>query len=143
MEQHFEQHYAIKFCMRLNGTSTETLVMIQEAFKEKAMSHAMDFMLHKRFKDGRGNVEDNDHSERPSSSRMDQNVEKVCELLNNDCCLSTRLISDKLGLSQSTVCRIVMENLMVRKMCAKLMPKVSSVDQKERVRLFARKCSNG
>ncbi|KFM65576.1 hypothetical protein X975_25174, partial [Stegodyphus mimosarum] len=66
MEQHLEQCYAIKFCVRLNKTTMETLGIFQEAFKEEAMSYAMIFMWHKRFKDGCGNVEDDDRSGRPS-----------------------------------------------------------------------------
>ncbi|XP_035208563.1 protein GVQW3-like [Stegodyphus dumicola] len=119
MEQHLEQRYAIKFCVRLNKTATETLGMLQEAFNEEFMSRAMIFMWHKRFKDGRGNIEDDDRSGRTSSIRTDQNVERVRELLNNDRRLSTRLIAVELGLSQSTVWRIVTENLMMRKVCAK------------------------
>ncbi|KFM73985.1 hypothetical protein X975_07966, partial [Stegodyphus mimosarum] len=118
MEQYLEQRYAIKFCVRLNETTTETLGMIQEAFKEEAMFCAMVFMWHKRFKDGRGNVED-DCSGRPSSSRTDQNVERVRELLNNNCRLSTRSIADELGLSQTMVGWIVAENLMMQKVRAK------------------------
>ncbi|XP_035217258.1 protein GVQW3-like [Stegodyphus dumicola] len=143
MGQDLEQRYAIKFCVRLNKTATETLGMIQEDFKEEGMSRAMVFLWHKRFKGGCGNVEDNECSGRPSSSRTDQNVERVRKLLNNDRRLSDRLIADELALSQSTVWRIVMENLMMRKVCAKLVPKVLSMEQKKRRRQFARKCSNG
>ncbi|XP_035233120.1 protein GVQW3-like [Stegodyphus dumicola] len=107
MEQHFEQRYAIKFCVRLTKTATETLGMIQEPLRKKPCP--MVFMWHKRFKDGRENVEDDDRSGRPSLSRTDQNGERVRELLNNDCRLSTRLIADEPGLSQSTVWRIVTE----------------------------------
>ena len=127
MEQHLEQCYAIKFCVRLNKTATETLGMIQEAYKEEAMTHAMVFMWNERFQDGPGNVKGDNHSGKPSLSQMDQNVERVHELLNNDHRLSIRLISDELRLSQSTLWRILTENLMMRKVCAKSL----SVDQKE------------
>ncbi|XP_035217571.1 protein GVQW3-like [Stegodyphus dumicola] len=101
MEQYLEQRYAIKFCVRLNKTTTHTLGIIQEAFKEEAMSRAMVFTWQKRFKGCRGNVEDDDRSGRPSSNRTNQNVKRVRELLN--------------------------------KVCAKLVPKVLSVDQKKRL----------
>lgn len=132
METNIEQRYAIKFCVRLNKTATDTLTMIQEAFKEDAMSRAMVFVWHKRFKDGRQHVEDDDRSGRPSTSRTDDNVTRVRDLLNTDRRLSTRLVADELGLSQSTVWRIVTDDLQMRKVCAKLVPKILSPEQKER-----------
>ncbi|XP_035211493.1 uncharacterized protein LOC118185707 [Stegodyphus dumicola] len=51
---------------------------------------------------------------------------------NNDRRLSTKLIADELGLSQTTLGSIATENLMMRKVCVKLVPKVLSVDQKKR-----------
>ncbi|XP_035213747.1 uncharacterized protein LOC118187601 [Stegodyphus dumicola] len=58
------------------------------------------------------------------------NVERVRNF-NNDHRLSTRLIADELRLSQSTVWWIATENLVMRKVCAKLVSKVLSVDQKK------------
>ena len=95
------QRYSIKFCAKLNKTATETFGMIQEAYKEEAMSRAMVFMWHKRFKDGCKNVEDDDRAERPSTSRNNENLVKVCELLNTDRRLSVKLLADELGLGQS------------------------------------------
>lgn len=100
MDGNSEQRYAIKFCVRLNKTASETLVMIQDAFKEEAMSRAAVFNWHKRFKDGRQNVEDDDRSGRPSTSRTDNNVDRVRQLLKSDRRLSTRLIGDELGLAR-------------------------------------------
>ncbi|XP_035229293.1 protein GVQW3-like [Stegodyphus dumicola] len=87
--------------------------VIQEASKKEARSCAMVFMWHRRFKDGGENVEDDDHSGKPSSSRTDQNVERVRELLNNDRRPSTRLIADELDSVRvrNTVWKIMTENL--------------------------------
>ncbi|XP_054720558.1 protein GVQW3-like [Uloborus diversus] len=136
MDGNLEQRYAIKFCVRLNKTASETLVMIQDAFKEEAMSRAAVFHWHKRFKDGRQNVEDDDRSGRPSTSRTDNNVDRVRQLLKSDRRLSIRLIGDKLGLDHMTVFRIVTENLNMRKVCAKLVPKILT-DEQNRQRVTA------
>src|SRR5215510_13453377 len=132
MHRHLEQRYSIKFCAKLNKTATETFGMIQEAYKEEAMSRAMVCMWHKRFKYGRKDIEDDDRAGRPSTSRTHENLVKVRELLNTDRRLSVRLIADELGLGQTTVFKLVTEDLMMRNVCAKLVPKVLTDEQKAR-----------
>ena len=114
MQRHLDQRYSMKFCAKLNKTATQTFGMIQETYKEEAMSRAMVFMWHKRFKEGRKDFEDDDRAGRPSTSRTDENVVKVRELLNNDRRLSVRLIAEELGLGQTTVFKLVTEDLMMR-----------------------------
>ena len=55
---------------------------------------------------------------------------KVRELLNNDRRLSVRLIAEELGLGQTTVFKLVTEDLMMRNVCAKLVAKVLTDEQK-------------
>ncbi|XP_029162602.1 protein GVQW3-like [Nylanderia fulva] len=76
MQRHLEQRYLIKFCAKLNKTATETFGMIQEAYKKEAMSRAMVFMWHKRLKDGREDVDDDDRAGRLSTSRTHENLVK-------------------------------------------------------------------
>ena len=132
MQRHLEQRYSIKFCVKLDKTATETFNMIQLAHKEVAMSRAMVFMWHKRFKDGREDVGDDERSGRPSTSRNDENLAKVRQVLNSDRRLSVRLIAEMVNLNHETVHQLVTEDLMMRKVCAKLVPKVLSDDQRAR-----------
>lgn len=93
MQRLLEQRCSIKFCVKLKKTGMETFKMIKEAYKEDAMSRAMVFMWHKRFKDGREDVEDDERSGRPSTSRTDENLAKVRQVLNSDRPLSIRMIA--------------------------------------------------
>lgn len=43
MEKNFEQRYAIKFCVKLRKTVTETLGMIKDAYRDAAMSRSTMF----------------------------------------------------------------------------------------------------
>jgi len=58
-----------------NGT--EAHEMLQKAFKEEALSRTQVFEWFAQFKRGETSVEDHPHSERPSTSRTDENVEKI------------------------------------------------------------------
>ena len=65
MQENIEQRYAIKFCVKLNKSATETFTSLTEAYEDATLSRTMVFKWHKAFKEGRENVEDNPHSGRP------------------------------------------------------------------------------
>ena len=55
-----EERYAIKFCFKLGKNATETYGMLQTAFGEPCMNRAWVFEWHKRFKEGRESVRDDE-----------------------------------------------------------------------------------
>ena len=56
----FEEQYAIKFCFKLRKNATETYGMLQTAFWPSCMNRAWVFEWHKRFKEGRESVRDDE-----------------------------------------------------------------------------------
>ena len=71
MQENIEQRYAIKFCVKLNKSATETFASLTESYGVTSLSRTMVFKWHKAFKEGRENVEDNLRSGRPISSIND------------------------------------------------------------------------
>ena len=55
-----EERYAIKFCFKLGKIATETYGMLQTAFRPSCMNRASVFEWHKRFKEGRESVRDDE-----------------------------------------------------------------------------------
>ena len=55
-----EERYAIKFCFELGKNDTETYGMLQTAFGASCMNRASVFEWHKRFKEGRESVRDDE-----------------------------------------------------------------------------------
>ena len=55
-----EEWYAIKFCFKLKKNATETYGMLQTAFGTSCMNRASVFVWHKRFKEGRKSVRDDE-----------------------------------------------------------------------------------
>ena len=55
-----EERYAIKFCFKLGKIATETYGMLQTAFRPSRMDRASVFEWHKRFKEGRESVKDDE-----------------------------------------------------------------------------------
>ena len=55
-----EEWYAIKFCFKLGKNASETHGMLQTAFGPSCMNRASVFEWHKRFKEGRESVRDDE-----------------------------------------------------------------------------------
>jgi len=56
-------------------------------------------------------VEDDHRSGRPSTSRIEENVQHVREKVRSDCRLTFRVIADKLDMNSERVWRIITEDL--------------------------------
>ena len=59
-EDTLEERYAVKFCFKLEKNATETYGMLQTAFQPSCMNRASVFEWHKRFKEGRESVRDDE-----------------------------------------------------------------------------------
>ena len=57
-EDSLEERYAIKFCFNIGKNATETYAILQIAFRPSCMNRALVFEWHKRLKEGRESVRD-------------------------------------------------------------------------------------
>jgi hypothetical protein len=58
MEHTMEQRVNVKFCVKLQKSLSETLEMLKTVYGESAMSKSNSFKWHKRFREGREDVND-------------------------------------------------------------------------------------
>ena len=98
-----EQRINLKILVRLRKTPTEALKLLQEVYGNHTMSRTRLFEWHKRFKEGREEVEEDHRSGRPSTSKTDENVERVRQKMRSDRRLTARMIADKLGMNSERV----------------------------------------
>ena len=59
-EDTLEERYAINFCFKLGKNATETYGILQTAFRPSCMNRALVLDWHKRFKEGRECVRDDE-----------------------------------------------------------------------------------
>jgi len=52
MQENIKQRYAIKFCVKLNKSATDTFASLTEAYRDATLSRTMVFKWHKAFKEG-------------------------------------------------------------------------------------------
>ena len=76
---------------------------LQRAYGEHSISRAQVFRWHKSRLECREQVEDETRAGRPSTSKKDENVERVRSLVRSDHRLMLRMISSELNLNQFTV----------------------------------------
>jgi hypothetical protein len=93
MDGKIEQRVCIKFCVKLGKSATETFGMLLEASGEHSSSGEAVFEWHSRFKAVRVSV-DGERSGRPSTSKTTENVEKIQESVDEDCCRSIHEFTD-------------------------------------------------
>ena len=127
-----EQQINPKFLVHLGKTLTEALKLLQEVYGEDTMSRTPFFEWHRRFKEGREEVEDDHRSGKPFTSRTDENVERVRQKVWSSCHLTVRMIADELCINSERVWRITTEDLGMRKICAKMVPRLLNERHKER-----------
>ena len=64
MQENIGQRYAIKFCVKLNKSATETFASLTEAYGDATISRTMVFKWLGALKEGRENFEDDPRSGR-------------------------------------------------------------------------------
>ncbi|VVC45936.1 Hypothetical protein CINCED_3A019665 [Cinara cedri] len=104
-----EQRINLTFLVKLKKTPTECYKLLQEAYGGNPLSRARVFEWYKRFSEGRENTEDDQSPDRQMSIRT------MAETVNAD---------------KETVRQILHEELHATKVCAKLVPKNLTTDQK-------------
>jgi len=86
----------------------------------------------KRFSEGRESVTDEERSGWPATSRTEENNAKVHQIVCENCRLTVRSIAEQVNTDRETVRKILNEDLDMRKVCAKMVTKQLTEEQKQR-----------
>lgn len=117
-----EQRAAVKFCFFLLGkTGTETIQMLQKAYKDDAIGKSQVFEWFSRFKNGEMSIDDKPRSGRPSTARTDENVNTIREIILEDRRRTIEEIVELSGVTWSSVQRILTEDLGMKRVAAKFL----------------------
>ena len=95
------------------------------------MSHARMFEWHKRFSEGRESMKNDDPQGCPCTAVTDDNIVKVRDVIQKDRRLGVRAVAEEVSLGRESFRRILREESNTRKVCAKMVPKLLSDEQKE------------
>ena len=79
-------------------------------YGDDSLSRTQVFEWSKKFKEGREVVADDPCPGRPGTSKTDGNVERICEIIRKNRCLSIRAIAELMNIDKETVLQILHEN---------------------------------
>ena len=82
-------------------------------------------------KDGWGSVESDPLSGRPATAEHPETVERVRAAVNRDQCLAVWELGADLGIPNTTVSKILMQDLGMKHVVAKFIPRLLLPEQKE------------
>ena len=125
----------------------ETYQLLQQAYNEDAMGCTQVFDLFRWFKKDRTSVESDPRSGRQSTSRNEEMIAKVRTIVRNNRRLTVREIADDCGISMGSCDAILNDNLHVKRVWAKFVPRLLTDDQREQRQtiahdLFERSCED-
>jgi len=112
------------------------MLMLVQVYGDNAMKKAAVYKWVKRFSEGRESVIDEERSGRPATSRTEENIVKVRQIVCENRRLTVRSIAEQVNIDRETVRKILTEDLDMRKVCAKLVPKDFTEKQNQR-RVFS------
>jgi len=133
-----EQRICIKFCFKIGKTAPETYQLLQQAYSEDPVGRTQVFDWFRRFKEGRTSVESNPRSGRLSASRNEEMIAKVRTIVRNSRRLTVREIADDCGISVGSCGVILTDDLHMKRVCAKFVPRLLTGEQREQRQTIAR-----
>ena len=102
--------------------------MLKTAFRKQGMGRSQTFQWFSRFKAGRTAIDDDERSDRPVSSSTPEMIERVRQIIREDRRRTIDEVSMLMGLSWN---KILMEDLKMRRVTSRFMPRLLSIDQKQ------------
>ena len=129
-EDSLEERYTIKLYFKLGKNDTETYGMLQTAFRPSCMNRASVFEWNNRFKEARKSVRDDERRGRSKEVRTPELICQIKNFMDNDRHVSIEAISPQFDVSVGTVHTIIRDELKIRKICAKFVPRVRRSEER-------------
>ena len=127
-----DERYTIKFYFKLGKSATEMYGMLQTAFRASCMNRASVFEWHKRCKEGKESVMDDERCGRSKEVRIPELIDQIKIFVDKDRRMSIETITKQFDVSVGTVYTIIREELKMRKTGMKFVPRVLREDQNQR-----------
>ena len=130
MSSTLQQQVCIKFCVKTGFNGAQTLEMLKKCFGNDTLTRSNVFRWQERFRSGHESVEDDERSGRPSTTKTDENINKIKGWMTVSRKLTIREIAEESNIAYGSAQDILVNDLGLRRVAAKLVPKDLNFMQK-------------
>lgn len=123
-----------------NKTTVEAKVWLDKHYSDSAPGKSTIEKWFGKFKRGEMSIEDDPRSGRPKEAVTDENIKKIHKMILDNRKVKLMEIAETLKISKERVGHIVHQYLDMRKLCAKWVPRVLTIDQKQQRVVDSEQC---
>ncbi len=116
--------------MKLGKTGKQISEKLNTVYGEAAMKPATVYKWVKRCQEGREFLEDDQRSGKPVTTRNEENVQRIENAPVENRRVFIRWLSESLRINRETIHLIITEDLGMRKLCSRIIPKSLLADDK-------------
>lgn len=121
----------IKHCFLMGKNTVQAKEWLDKGYGTSSPSYSTVKKWYAEFKQGRTSTDDAKRSGRPNEAVTDENVKKVHRIVLDDRNVKVREIADIVKISTERVRHILHENLGMKKLSARWVPRLLTIDQKQ------------
>ncbi|UYV60110.1 hypothetical protein LAZ67_1000019 [Cordylochernes scorpioides] len=126
-----DQRTCIKFCVKNEIKCADAFRMLTVAYGEATLDRRNVYRWYKMFSEGREDVNDEERAGRPSTSTTDEKINEVEKMILANRRITFRDVAEDLNISIGSCHSIFINDLGMRRVAAKFVPKLLNCDQKQ------------
>ncbi|UYV81250.1 hypothetical protein LAZ67_20000473 [Cordylochernes scorpioides] len=126
-----DQRTCIKFCVKNEIKCADAFRMLTVAYGEATLDRSNVYRWYKMFSEGREDVNDEERAGRPSTSTTDEKIIEVEKMILANRRITVREVAEDLSISIGSRHSIFINDLGMRRVAAKFVPKLLNCDQKQ------------
>ncbi|UYV78442.1 hypothetical protein LAZ67_16001387 [Cordylochernes scorpioides] len=126
-----DQRTCIKFCVKNEIKCTDAFRMLTVAYGEATLDRSNIYRWYKIFSEGREDVNDEERAGRPSTLTTDEKINEVEKMILANRRITVREVAEDLNISIGSCHSIFINDLGMRWVAAKFVPKLLNCDQKQ------------
>ncbi|UYV62235.1 hypothetical protein LAZ67_1008329 [Cordylochernes scorpioides] len=126
-----DQRTCIKFCVKNEIKCADAFRMLTVAYGEATLDRSNVYWWYKMFSEGREDVNDEERAGRPSTSTTDEKINEVEKMILANRRITVREVAEDLNISIGSCHSIFINDLGMRRVAAKFVPKLLNCDQKQ------------
>ncbi|UYV67647.1 hypothetical protein LAZ67_5001460 [Cordylochernes scorpioides] len=126
-----DQRTCIKFCVKNEIKCADAFRMLTVEYGEATLDRSNVYRLYKMFSEGREDVNDEERAGRPSTSTTDEKINEVEKMILPNRRITVREVAEDLNITIGSCHSIFINDLGMRRVAAKFVPKLLNCDQKQ------------